>query len=120
VQYDAIKSNTILMGMTPTLHSLGKIMAKIGYELLFVVVALIITFVAGGYLRPATINMELSPNGAGQSGWPLPYAASYWEDMGMKSYQAERFSFKSFAADVGLFYLGIRLVMFVATRKRSG
>jgi len=61
-------------------------------------------------------NVTLSPDGIGLSGWPLAFSASYWSDMGMKSYQVQNFSFLFLMTDILIFYFAMHSILYIITR----
>lgn len=82
-------------------------------EFLFIVLAVLVMFIASAHFEPLIISTTLSPDGREQGGWPLPFSSSYWDDMGMKSYQAGHFDFGAFLVDALIFYVLIRFVVAV-------
>ena len=80
-------------------------------EFLLIVLTILALFSMSTHFKPLMISATLSPDGQGQGGWPLPFSSSYWDDMGMNSYQAQGFNLGTFTINVLIFYALIRIVM---------
>lgn len=93
-----------------------EIVAKVIFQLSLFVTAFIATFVIGWYLDPIVTSSALAPVGVEGSGWPLAFTASYWDDMGPKSYGAQTFNLEVFVVDILLIYAIIRLAIFMLMR----
>ena len=88
-------------------------------EMLLLFVAIIATYIASAVLAPWYITADLAA-GAGQTGWPISYWMKMWIDLSNnKGYEQSTFNFLSLAVDIGLFYLVIRLIVLVLTKKRE-
>ena len=83
------------------------------WKLALIVVAVMLAFYAGAHFKPLIVDSTMSPGGIGQSGWPLPFAASFWDDSVVNPYQAQQFNIVYFVLNVGVFYLLLFLLEYV-------
>jgi uncharacterized ion transporter superfamily protein YfcC len=70
-----------------------------------VLAAVIITIFVSQYASPLVHDPSLSPLGTTQSGWPLPFAASFWDESVVNAYQASKFNLIAFIANIAIFSL---------------
>lgn len=82
--------------------------------------ALVLTFYLGQHLPPVFHDETLSPFGTPQSGWPLPFAASFWDDSVVNPHQAQKFNVVFFLINVSLIFGALLLIEKLFTGKIFG
>lgn len=94
-----------------------KALVKIAREIFVLAIVLIAMITTSVYFRPIMAESTLSPNGSGQSGWPLAVSASYWDDGNdgdwddLDSYQANTFNVRNLLIDILIFYVPVSLIL---------
>ena len=92
---------------------------KLLRRIAFAILATVLAFYAAANLQPLVFNDALSPSGIGQSGWPLAYAASFWDESVVNPHQAQRFDFLTLLLDISFFYLAFALGEYMYRRRNE-